>query len=71
MSEQLSEDILMIRSNQGRSQDFFKGEGPKFFEQHSPGTVVKSSGSSVAFHSHYCSIFPWIHASVHMNFNVI
>ena len=25
----------------------------------------------VAFHSIYCSIFPWIQASVHMNFNVI
>ena len=25
----------------------------------------------VAFHSHYCSIFPWIHANVYMNFNVL
>ena len=28
-------------------------------------------GVFVAFYSHYCSIFTWIHASVHINFNVI
>ena len=33
--------------------------------------VAKNVFSRVAFHSHYCSIYPWIHASVHMNFNVI
>ena len=30
---------------QWRNQDFFKGR-PKFFEQHSPGAVVKPSESS-------------------------
>ena len=28
-------------------------------------------GGFVAFHSHYCSIFPWIHASIYINFNVV
>ena len=32
--------------------------------------AMLTDGGTVAFHSHYCSIFPWIHASVYMNFNV-